>query len=140
MSEQNAIQVAVDKTAVSKELLNSVVSQLLPALESALSATIVNSISLQLTTLANSPTISKKDFAAINGISSAVLEKWIANGVVLLAPTPTTTITITQQRKNRKTGQMQTFVMERHGNALINLEAWRQKNRQQAIKCRYIKP
>lgn len=136
MSDQNAIPATVDKTVVSKELLNSVVSQLLPALESALSATIVNSISLQLTTLANSPTISKKDFAAINGISSAVLEKWIANGVVLFAPTPTTKIT--QQRKNRKTGQMQTFVMERRGNALINLEAWRQKNRQQAIKCRYI--
>jgi len=136
MSQQNAIQVPTDKTPLSKELLNSVVSQLLPALESALSATIVNSISLQLTTLTNSPTISKKDFAAINGISSAVLEKWIANGVVLLAPTPSTTIT--QQRKNRKTGQMQTVVMERHGNALINLEAWREKNRQQAIKCRYI--
>lgn len=119
MSDQNAIQATIDKKAVSKELLNSVGSQLLPALESALSATIVNSISLQLTTLANSPTISKKDFAAINGISSAVLEKWIANGVVLLTPTPSTTIT--QQRKNRKTGQMQTVVMERHGNALINL-------------------
>lgn len=138
MSQKNAIQVPNIKTKVSTELLNAIVSQLLPTLESALSATIVNSISLQLTTLATSPTISKKDFAAINGISSAVLEKWIANGVVLLAPTPTTTIT--QQRKNRKTGQMQTFVMERHGNALINLEAWRQKNRQQAIKCRYIKP
>jgi len=74
MSHQNAIQVPTDKTPLSKELLNSVVSQLLPALESALSATIVNSISLQLTTLATSPTISKKDFAAINGISSAVLE------------------------------------------------------------------
>lgn len=60
MSHQNAIQVPADKTPLSKELLNSVVSQLLPALESALSATIVNSISLQLTTLANSPTISKK--------------------------------------------------------------------------------
>ncbi len=138
MSHQNAIHAPADKKVVSKELLSSVVSELLPALESVVSKTIVNSISLQLTTLANSPTISKKDFAAINGISSAVLEKWIANGVVLLAPTPTTTIT--QQRKNRKTGQMQTFVMERHGNALINLEAWRQKNRQQAIKCRYIKP
>ncbi|MFS7220909.1 hypothetical protein AB6859_07865 [Rahnella inusitata] len=138
MSHQNAIHAPADKKVVSKELLSSVVSELLPALESVVSKTIVNSISLQMTTLANSPTISKKEFAAINGISSAVLEKWIANGVVLLAPTPTTTIT--QQRKNRKTGQMQTFVMERHGNALINLEAWRQKNRQQAIKCRYIKP
>lgn len=136
MSEQNAIQAPVDKTIVSKELLNSVVSQLLPALESALSATIVNSISLQLTTLATSPTISKKDFAAINGISASLLEKWIANGVVLLAPTPSSTVT--QKRKCSKTGQTQTIVMERHGNALINLEAWREKNRQQAIKCRYI--
>ncbi|WP_338574768.1 hypothetical protein VRB37_09590 [Erwinia billingiae] len=109
MSDQNAIQLAVDKTLVSKELLDSVVSQLLPTLESALSATIVNSISLQLNTLANSPAISKKDFAAINVISPTVLEKWIANGVVLLAPTPSTTIT--QQRNNRKTGQMQTNVM-----------------------------
>jgi len=136
MPHKNAIETKHDKNLVSMGLLDSVIDQLLPALEAALSATIVNSISLQLTTLANSPTISKKDFAAINGISSAVLEKWIANGVVLLAPTPSTTIT--QQRKNRKTGQMQTVVMERHGYALINLEAWREKNRQQALKCRYI--
>jgi hypothetical protein len=136
MPHKNAIETKRVENVVSKGVLDSVLNQILPALESALSATIVNSISLQLTTLANSPTISKKDFAAINGISSAVLEKWIANGVVLLAPTPSTTIT--QQRKNRKTGQMQTVVMERHGNALINLEAWREKNRQQAIKCRYI--
>ncbi len=136
MPHKNAIETKRVENVVSRGMLDSVLNQILPALESALSATIVNSISLQLTTLATSPTISKKDFAAINGISSAVLEKWIANGVVLLAPTPSTTIT--QQRKNRKTGQMQTVVMERHGNALINLEAWREKNRQQAIKCRYI--
>lgn len=40
MSQQNAIQVPTDKMLWSKELLNAVVSQLLPALESALSATI----------------------------------------------------------------------------------------------------
>lgn len=32
MSDQNAIQVSVDKTVFSKELFNNVVSQLLPAL------------------------------------------------------------------------------------------------------------
>jgi len=138
MSHQNAIQAPIEKKAVSGEQLNSLISQLLPALESALTATVVNAISLQLTTLATSPTISKKDFAAINGISASILEKWIAKGVVLLAPTPSSTVT--QKRKCIKTGQMQTIVMERHGNALINLEAWREKNRQQAIKCRYIKP
>lgn len=138
MSQQNAIKSKLDKTTASKALIASVISQLLPALELSLSATVVNTISLQLTTLATSPTISKKDFASINGISAAVLEKWIANGVVLLAPTPSSTVT--QKRKCIKTGQMQTIVMERHGNALINLEAWREKNRQQAIKCRYIKP
>jgi len=138
MSHQNAIQAPIDKKAVSGEQLNSLITQLLPALESALAATVVNAISLQLTTLATSPTISKKDFAAINGISASLLEKWIAKGVVLLAPTPSSTVT--QKRKCIKTGQMQTIVMERHGNALINLEAWREKNRQQAIKCRYIKP
>jgi len=138
MSHQNAIQAPIEKKAVSGEQLNSLISQLLPALESALTATVVNAISLQLTTLATSPTISKKDFAAINGISASILEKWIAKGVVLLAPTPSSTVT--QKRKSIKTGQMQTIVMERHGNALINLEAWREKNRQQAIKCRYIKP
>ncbi|CQD74043.1 Uncharacterised protein [Yersinia intermedia] len=136
MSRQNAINRKLKKTATSKELMGSLISQLLPALESVLSAAVVNTVSLQLTTLATSPTISKKDFASINGISSAVLEKWIANGVVLLAPTPSSTVT--QQRKCGKTGQTQTIVMERHGNALINLEAWREKNRQQAIKCRYI--
>ena len=138
MSHQNAIQAPIEKKAVSGEQLNSLISQLLPALESTLAATVVNAISLQLTTLATSPTISKKDFAAINGISASLLEKWIAKGVVLLAPTPSSTVT--QKRKSIKTGQMQTIVMERHGNALINLEAWREKNRQQAIKCRYIKP
>lgn len=137
MSHQNAIQEEVDNKAISEAFVGSVIAKVLPALESALTATIVNSLSLQLTTLANSPTISKKDFAAINGISASVLEKWIANGVVLLAPTPSSTVK--QNRLCKKTGQMQTVVMEKHGNALINLEAWREKNRQQAIKCRYIK-
>ncbi|MFI3308609.1 hypothetical protein [Ewingella allii] len=127
MSHQNAIQAPIEKKAVSGEQLNSLISQLLPALESALAATDVNAISLQLTTLATSPTISKKDFVAINGISASILEKWIAKGVVLLAPTPSSTVT--QKRKSIKTGQMQTIVMERHGNTLINLEAWREKNR-----------
>ncbi|MGC6386676.1 hypothetical protein ACMV8I_03300 [Ewingella sp. S1.OA.A_B6] len=138
MSRRNAISTKLKKRAASKQFIGSLISQLLPALESAISATIVNTVSLQLTTLATSPTISKKDFASINGISGAVLEKWIANGVVLLAPTPSSTVT--QNRISRETGQKQTIVMERHGNALINLEAWREKNRQQAIKCRYIKP
>ncbi|WP_254844775.1 hypothetical protein [Dickeya dadantii] len=35
----------------------------------------------------------KENFRAANGISSSALEKWIANVVVLLGPTPTATIT-----------------------------------------------
>lgn len=30
--------------------------------------------------------------------------------------------------------------MTKYGNPLINIAAWREKNRQQAIKCPYIKP
>jgi len=82
--------------------------------------------------------MSKQDFAAANRISLSVLEQWIASGVVLLAPTPS--FTYMQNRTNRKAGEVVETTMTKHGNPLINVAAWREKNRQQAIKCRYIKP
>jgi len=137
MSDQYVIQVAIDKKAVSKELLNSVVPTCYrPWSQHFCNYRELKKLATYLTRFVSD--ISKKDFAAINGISSALLEKWIANGVVLLVSSPSITITITPRHKNRKTDQMQTVVMERQGNALINLEAWREKNRQQAIKCRCI--
>jgi len=62
----------------------------------------VNDAVNKAVTLATSPTMSKQDFSNANRISLSVLEKWIANGVVLLAPTPS--LTYTQNRTNRKTG------------------------------------
>ncbi len=81
--------------------------------------------------------MSKEDFAAANGISKSVSEKWIANGVVLLAPTPTSTVKRTLECK--KAGQTRTDVMEKHSNALVNVAAWHENHLQHAIKCRYIK-
>jgi hypothetical protein len=105
---------------------------LLPGLSGAILKVVQRAVAMH-----TSPTMSKEDFIAVNGISASVLEKWIANGVVLLAPTPTTTVK--QNRKNRKTGEIEEVTMTKHGNALINLEAWHEKNRQVAIKCRYIR-
>jgi len=68
----------------------------------ALSAAVNNAVEKALA-VNTSATMSKEDFAAANGISKSMLEKWIANGVVLLAPTPTSTVTRTIECK--KTGQ-----------------------------------
>ncbi|RLM12592.1 hypothetical protein BIY27_11570 [Gibbsiella quercinecans] len=114
------------------DLIANVATMLLPDLSGAIQQAVERAVAIH-----TSPTMSKEDFAAVNGISASVLEKWIANGVVLLAPTPTTTVT--QNRRNRKTGEVEEITMTKHGNALINLEAWREKNRQAAIKCRYIR-
>ena len=113
----------------SQDFIANVAAILMPAISEAVNKAV---------TLATSPTMSKQDFAAANRISLSVLEKWIANGVVLLAPTPS--FIYTQNRTNRKTGKVVETTMTKHGNPLINVAAWREKNRQQAIKCRYIKP
>ncbi|AKA39885.1 hypothetical protein UGYR_02760 [Yersinia ruckeri] len=115
------------------DLLLALVQSLTPALSEIVSNSIETALAANV-----SPTMSKKEFAKINGISDSLLEKWIAKGVVLLAPTPTTTV-----KRNyicKKTGREVNDVMEKHGNALINLDAWRERNRQHALKCRYIKP
>lgn len=117
----------------SKDLIANVAAILMPAISEAVNEAVNKAVAL-----ATSPTMSKKDFAAANRISDSVLEKWISNGVVLLAPTPTRTLT--QNRTNKKTGEKAETTMIKHGNALINVAAWREKNRQHAIKCRYIKP
>ncbi|WP_033791259.1 hypothetical protein [Pantoea septica] len=119
--------------AKSQDFIANVATILMPAISEA-----VNDAVNKAVTLATSPTMSKQDFAAANRIGLSVLEKWIANGVVLLAPTPS--FTYTQNRTNRKTGEVVETTMTKHGNPLINVAAWREKNRQQAIKCRYIKP
>jgi len=117
----------------SKDFIASVAAILMPALSEAVNEAVEKAVSLS-----TSPTMSKQDFASANCISMSVLEKWIANGVVLLAPTPS--VTYTQARKNKKTGKIVETTMTKHGNPLINVAAWREKNRQQALKCRYIKP
>lgn len=116
-----------------QDFIANVATFLMPALSEA-----VNNAVNKAVTLATSPTMSKQDFAAANRISLSVLEKRIANGVVLLAPIPS--FTYTQNRTNRKTGVVVETTMTKYGNPLINIAAWREKNRQQAIKCPYIKP
>lgn len=133
MQMQNANSQPAFDVAQSENFIAYLTSALMPALSEAVNHAVNRAISLN-----SSPTMSKDDFAAANGISKSVLEKWIANGVVLLAPTPTTTVV--RSSTCRKTGKPRTDVMEKHGNALINVAAWREKNRQHAIHCRYIKP
>ncbi len=117
------------EAGITPDLLLALVQYLTPTLNSLVSNAIDTALAANM---------SKKEFARINGISESLLEKWIAKGVVLLAPTPTTTVKRSYICK--KTGRNVSNVMERHGNALINLDAWREKNRQHALKCRYIKP
>lgn len=133
MHTENANNQHAFDLAKSPDFIARITSALLPALSEALDNALNRAISLN-----SSPTMSKDDFAAANGISKSVLEKWIANGVVLLAPTPATTYT--QSRKNKKTGEVVETTMTKHGNPLINVAAWREKNRQHALNCRYIKP
>ncbi|QPG28609.1 hypothetical protein IV493_07290 [Pantoea sp. SM3640] len=129
MHTENANRQNAFDLVQSQDFIANVAAILMPAISDAVNDAV---------TLATSPTMSKQDFAAANRISLSVLEKWIANGVVLLAPTPS--FTYTQNRTNRKTGEVVETTMTKHGNPLINVAAWREKNRQQAIKCRYIKP
>jgi len=133
MHTENANSQSAFDLVQSQDFIANVAAILMPALSE-----VVNDAVNKAVTLATSPTMSKKDFAAANRISDSVLEKWISNGVVLLAPTPTSTLT--QNRTNKKTGEKSETTMIKHGNALINVAAWREKNRQHAIKCRYIKP
>ncbi len=137
MDSENAMPKQSSRQVFKSEIISSLVDSLTPILGKFVAEAVDLAVADHMSLKMASPTISKKDFAAINGISHSVLEKWIANGVVLLAPTPTATVRRT--RKCEKTGEEHLVVMEKHGNALINLEAWREKNRQQAIKCRYIK-
>lgn len=121
-------------SAISPELVAELVKALAPEFNRAIKDAIEQVASVQM-----APTMTKQEFARINNLSPSLLEKWIANGVVLLAPTPTSTVT--RAKKDKQTGEViGKTVMTKHGNPLINLEAWREKNRQHAIKCRYIKP
>lgn len=110
----------------SQNIIANVAAILMPTISEA-----VNDAINKAVTLATSPTMSKQDFAAANRISLSVLEKWIAIGVGLLAPTPS--FTYTQNRTNRKTGEVVETTMIKHGNPLINVAVWREKNLQQAI-------
>lgn len=133
MQTENAIRQNAFDLVQSQDFIANVAAILKPAISKA-----VNDVVNKAVTLANSPTMSKQDFASANRISLSVLEKWIANEAVLLAPT--SSFTYTQNRTNRKTGEVVETTMTKHGNPLINVAAWRQKNRQLATKCRYIKP
>lgn len=104
----------------SPDFIASITAQLVPAINTAFDQTLEKAAAL-----ANSPTMSKENFCIADGISSSVLEKWIANGVVLLAPTPTSTVTRTITCK--ETGKSRKDVMEKHGNALIDVAAWGEK-------------
>ncbi|CNJ97097.1 Uncharacterised protein [Yersinia mollaretii] len=133
MSQDIATQRQSFEAAITPDLLLALAQFLTPTLNSIVSSAIETALATNM-----SPTMPKKEFAKINGISESLLEKWIAKGVVLLAPTPTSTVKRSYICK--KTGREINNVMEKHGNALINLDAWREKNRQHALKCRYIKP
>lgn len=104
----------------SQDFIANVAALLMPAISE-----VINDAVKKAVTLATAPTMSKQDFAAANRLSMSLLEKWIANGLVLLAPTPS--ITYTQSRTNRKTGEVVETTMTRHGNPLINVAAWREK-------------
>lgn len=117
----------------SQGVIANVAAILIPAISEA-----VNDAVNKAVTLATSPTISKQDYSSTNRISLSVLEKWIANGVVLLAPT--SYFTYTQNPINKKTGEVIETTMTKHGNPLTNVATWREKNRQQAMKCRHMTP
>lgn len=132
MHTENANSQLTSQILAAPDFIASIAAQLMPAINIALDQAVEKAAAI-----ANCPTMSKENFCAANGISSSLLEKWIANGVVLLAPTPTTKVTRTIICK--ETGKSRKDVMEKHGNALINVAAWREKNRQHAVNCRYIK-
>lgn len=87
----------------SQDFIANVAAILMPAISDAVNDAV---------TLATSPTMSKQDFASANRISLPMLEKWIANGVMLLAPTPS--FTYTQSRTNRKTGEVAETTMTKN--------------------------
>ncbi len=58
------------------------------------------------------------DFAKVSGVSDRLVWQWLDEGVLLRAPTD-------------ETGSKKTRV-------LVNVYAWREKLRQQAVNCRYI--
>ena len=132
MSHQNANDAPMHTQPDVQLLLANIAVTLLPTLTNIVSEAVENAMSSS-----TCATMSKENFCRVNGISPSLLEKWIANGVVLLAPTPTTTVKRTV--KCKETGKERTDVMEKHGNALINIAAWNERNRQHAKKCRYIK-
>lgn len=132
MHTENANSQLTSQMLASPDFIASITALLMPAINTALDRALEKAAAL-----ACSPTMSKENFCAANGISRSVLEKWIANGVVLLAPTPTSTVT--RKITCEETGKSHKYIMEKHGNALINVAAWREKNRQHAVNCRYIK-
>ncbi|MEH0832354.1 Cro/Cl family transcriptional regulator [Pectobacterium cacticida] len=58
------------------------------------------------------------DFAKASGVSGRLVWQWLDEGILLRAPTD-------------ETGSKKTRV-------LVNVYAWREKLRQQAVNCRYI--
>ncbi|MFJ5349810.1 Cro/Cl family transcriptional regulator [Pectobacterium parvum] len=58
------------------------------------------------------------DFAKASGVSDRLVWQWLDEGILLRAPTD-------------ETGSKKTRV-------LVNVYAWREKLRQQAVNCRYI--
>ncbi|MBT9186381.1 Cro/Cl family transcriptional regulator [Pectobacterium punjabense] len=58
------------------------------------------------------------DFAKVSGVSDRIVWQWLDEGILLRAPTD-------------KEGKKKTRV-------LVNVYAWREKLRQQAVNCRYI--
>ncbi|WP_240819752.1 Cro/Cl family transcriptional regulator [Pectobacterium carotovorum] len=58
------------------------------------------------------------DFAKVSGVSDRLVWQWLDEGILLRAPTD-------------ETGSKKTRV-------LVNVYAWREKLRQQAVNCRYI--
>ncbi|MEC5345058.1 Cro/Cl family transcriptional regulator [Brenneria populi] len=87
------------------EQLNQLVALLGPAIESMISASL-------------SDVMTVPDFAKARGVSARLVWQWLDEGVLLRAPTD-------------NTGKGKTRV-------LVNVSAWREKLRQQAVNCRYI--
>lgn len=114
------------------DFIANIAAQLVPVINTALDQTLEKAAAP-----ANFPTMPKENFRAANGISSSVLKKWIANSVVLLAPTPTSTVT--RAVACEETGKSRKYVMEKHDATLINVAVWREKHRQHVVKYRYIK-
>lgn len=94
--------------SLNPEQLQQIAELLAPALESIISASL-------------SDVMSVNDFAKARGVSPSLVWRWLSEGVLLRAPTAS----------SDNSGKEKTRV-------LINVSAWREKLRQQAINCRYI--